>query len=341
MLAARLHDGEHDLVVEEVAPPKPGPGESLVSVRACGICASDLHALAGDIPVAAKPLTLGHEFSGVVDDTGERVFVNPLVACGRCEPCAAGLPQICVNRDVIGLQRDGAFAAQVAVPTRNLISLPTEVSFEEAAIVEPASTAFHALTTRARVRAGDRVAVFGGGGIGTFGVQVARLCGATSIVLVDVSEAALARGTANGATDVVNPKAGDPVRAVRSLTGGGVDVALECVGAPQTCEQAVRSLRRGGVAAFAGIGGKPIALPPPAVLAALEVEIRAAFGYSPDDIFRVLRLIAARRLDARMAISEVAPLRDAPQAVDRFRRKIGDPVRILLSPDPGLLTVSS
>jgi threonine dehydrogenase-like Zn-dependent dehydrogenase len=340
MLAARLHEDAHELVVDEIDAPLAAAGEAIVSVRACGICASDLHALAGHIPVGPKPLTLGHEFSGVVE-SGERVFVNPLLACGRCEPCAAGRPQICVDRVVVGLHRDGAFAEQVTVPEAALVPLPDEVSFEEAAIVEPASTAFHALTSRARVRPGDRVAVFGGGGIGIFGVQVARLCGAAVVVLVDVSEAALERGLANGATHVVNPSEGDPVRAVRAATGGGADVALECVGLPQTCEQAVRSLRRGGVAAFAGVGADPVVLPSTAVLAALEVEIRAVFGYSPDDVIRVLRLIAAGRLDARAAISEVVSLVDAPAAVGRFQRKTGNPVRILVSPDLSLLRESN
>lgn len=333
MLAARLHDEAHELVIDDVDPPTPAVGEAVVAVKACGICASDLHALAGDIPVSPKPLILGHEFSGVVEDTQERVFVNPLVACGRCEPCGRGRPHICVRRQVIGLQRDGAFAAQVSVPTQNLVPLPPTVSFEEAAVVEPASTAFHALTSRAQVRAGDRVAVFGGGGVGTFGVQIASLCGAASIILIDISQAARERGAANGATHLVNPLEEDPVKAIRSLTDGGVDLALECVGIPQTCEQAVRCLRRGGVAAFAGVGPEKPTLPPPAVLAALEVEIRAVFGYTPDDIQRVIRLIAAGRLDARSAVSRVVPLRDAPKAVDQFRRKVGDPVRILVAPE--------
>ena len=117
---------------------------------------------------------------------------------------------------------------------------------------------------------------------------------------------------------------------MRRLTAGGVDTALECVGVPETCDWAVRSLRRGGVAALAGIGPQPLTLAPTSVLAALEV--RGVFGYAPDDVARVIRLIEAGALDARAAVSAVLPLHEAGEAVDRFRRKEGSPVRVLLSP---------
>lgn len=347
MLAARLHEEARSLEVVEAAAPIAGPGEALVAVRACGICASDLHALDGTIATAFRPITLGHEAAGEVVGlgppaaagsapgpfrVGDRVALNPIVACGACRACGRGQPQLCAQRTLIGFHRDGAFAELVAVPQSCLVLLPDGLAFDEAALVEPAATAFHALTAVASVRVGDAVAVVGAGGLGVHAIQVARLAGAAEVIAVDIADVALERARTLGATHVVDARAGDPVHAIRAVVPGGVDVAVECVGRRETCLWAARALRPGGTAAIIGVGSDAVELPPATVLTSKEIGVRGSFGYTPAELETVADLIATRRLDVRAAISATYALADAAAAIEAVRERRGNPVRVLLLP---------
>ncbi len=341
MFAARLHHGATEFSIDEVPVPSMGATDCLVAVGACGICGSDLHIIEGRTAVPYRPITLGHEPAGVVaavgDDVsrfslGERVFVNPIIACGKCRACRQGRSQICVERTLIGIHREGALAEFVAVPGANLIRLPPNISLTEAAIIESASVPYHALTARAPVTPGDAVAIFGVGGIGLHGVQIARLAGASIIVAVDIAEVPLERARRLGATHVVNGLEADPLAAIRDVTGAGVDIALECVGAPQSLSWAVEAIRPGGIAVLAGIGVDPIALPPSAIFARTELDVRGAYGYSSHELERVALLIASGQLDANAAISEVMPLHEVNAALESLREERKYPVRIIITP---------
>jgi len=341
MQAARLYDGADALVVEEVPLGALQPTECRVGVRACGICASDLHAIEGRLKTAFRPIILGHEAAGVVAEVGsevtgfspgEHVCINPIITCGRCDACLRGRPHICKLRSVLGIHRDGAMAQFVSVPEGNLVRLPDDLPFEEAAIIESASTPFHALTNRAPVKPGDAVAIFGVGGIGIHAVQIARIAGASLIVAVDIAEEPLQRALRVGATEVINAGAEDPVRTIRKLSGGGVDVSAECVGHPQTQMWATKVLRPGGVGVIMGVGNEPTVLPPTNILNALEIDIRFVFAYSRPELERVARLVATRQLDARVAVSEVYELGAVNEALHSFREKTRFPVRILVKP---------
>jgi threonine dehydrogenase-like Zn-dependent dehydrogenase len=340
MLAARLHAGARHFEVEEIAVPAIGRDECLVAVRACGICASDLHIMEGVTPTPYRPITLGHESAGVVAEVGEgvegfaqgdHVFVNPIVTCGVCDPCRRGRQQMCASRALIGIHREGAFAQYVAVPATNLFRLPEGLSFEEAAIIESASTPFHALTARAPVGVGDTVAVIGVGGLGVHGVQIARLCGAVVVIAVDVFDEPLDRARRLGATAAINARHQDPVAEIKRITGGGVDVALECVGRSDTISWAVECLRPGGVAAIAGIGPDPIVAPPSTVFARQELDVRGVYAYTPAEITRVTELIASGALDARVAISQTVTLSDINVGLQNFREKTTFPVRVVVT----------
>ncbi|HWI71360.1 MAG TPA: alcohol dehydrogenase catalytic domain-containing protein [Baekduia sp.] len=341
MVAARLHEPGGGLRLDEVPVPRPGAAECLVAVGACGICGSDLHLLDGTSPAAAVPVTLGHEASGTVVDTGadvpvalvgRRVAINPVVACLRCTACRRGRPSICEQRSLVGVHRDGAFAEYVCVPAANLIAIPDDLPLAHAALIEPMATPFHALTARAHVRPGDAVAVIGTGGLGLHGVQIARMLGATTIVAVDVDPVARERAAGLGATDLVDPADGDAARAVRRLTGGGADVALECVGRAATVELTVGALRPGGCAAIIGVGDERPSLPPASWLNWKEVDVKGVFAYTSPEMEAVARCLAAGRLDAAAAISAEYPLAEVPAAIQHVRERVGSPVRVLVRP---------
>ena len=343
MLAARLIKPGEPLRIDELAVPSPAAGEVLVKVGACGLCGTDLHlAVVGDIPVERVPITLGHEGAGVVAALGEgvaglregdRVALFPAASCGRCRFCLQGRESLCDASKVYGMARDGALAEYVAVPARSTIRLPENVSFEIGAIVtDGVSTPFHALRRRGQLVAGETVAIFGCGGLGTHAILLARLMGAARIAAVDVNEAALARALALGVDLAVNPNSEDPAKAIRARFGRGVDLALEFVGLPATVEAAIRALDKAGRAVLVGVGiGRP-ALPPLLAFVGREQAVLGSFGMDRADIEDLFTLIANGRLDLSASISARYPLREANAALGHLAGKSEGVVRIVVVP---------
>ncbi len=343
MTAARLYEAKAPLVIEEIDMPKPGPGEALIEMKACGICATDVHiAVEGAVPTAYTPITLGHEPSGVISDLGhgvrgwkkgERAAIYPQVTCGICPQCREGRDGICVNTRVLGMHRDGAFADFLVIPARNLVKIPDNVTFTEAAIMTDAgATPFHAVTKRGQVRPGETVAIFGCGGLGMNAIQVCRLAGAARIIAVDTSDYALERALKVGADIAVNAGAEKPYKEVMSANGGyGVDVAFEFVGVNAAIDQAVRSLRRGGRAVTVGIGPERINIIAPFFFVYNDLTLIGSFGSDIGDLEKLMGIAASGKLDFKESVSSVIPLKDVNQGISDLEKKVGNPVRIVVS----------
>ncbi|TAK51014.1 MAG: alcohol dehydrogenase [Betaproteobacteria bacterium] len=343
MMAARLAKPGQPLLLEELPVPQPASDEILLKVEACGLCGTDLHlAVAGDIPVERMPITLGHEAAGVVAVAGrdarslregDRVVLFPAAYCGACRFCLQGRHSLCDRSKVYGMARDGALAEYVVAPERSAIRLPDAVPFEIGAIVtDGVATPFHALRSRGGLRAGETVAVFGCGGLGTHAVMLARLMGAARIAAVDVDEKALARARALGADVAIDMRRGDPAKAIRSAFGRGADLALEFVGVPETVEAAVRSLDKAGRAVIVGVGmGRP-ALPPLAAFVGREQSVLGSFGMDRADIEDLLALVAVGRLDLSASVSARYPLAEANSALEHLASKREGVVRVVVVP---------
>jgi len=341
MLAARLHEPRTPLRIEEVPTPEPGPGEALVAVRACGVCGSDVHFWLGEAAVPRLPLTLGHEPAGVVAELGpgvegwregDRVTVLAGYPCNRCPACLRSDFTACVQGQILGFTTDGGLAQYLKVPAVCLVPLPDSLPFEQGAIVVDAvATPFHALTERGRLQAGETVAIFGIGGLGTHAVQIARLCGASLVISVDMDEVSLARAARLGADVTIDARREDPVQRIKALTGG-VDLAVELIGLPQTVGQAVQSLRRGGRAVVVGVGPEPMTLPPVGLFTYSEWQLMGSFGSTRAEVEKVLDLIERGRLDLSESISSTLPLADAHRALEMLHSRQGSPVRIVVEP---------
>ncbi len=289
--ALRFH-GPADLRLETVALARPAPGEVVARVDACGVCGSDLRFVDGTVRAGAVPVTLGHEVAATVIDPGESdwsagdaVLVAPGASCGECRFCRAGRPNLCARLRMIGVDRDGGMAEALVAPGGSLRDLPAGVEPGVGAVAMDAGVAaYHAVARRGGVAAGDAVAVYGIGALGGFGVQVAKLLGAAPVVAVDTDEEALARAAELGADEVVLAgRHTPPGRMVKLLTDGGVDVAVEFVGKPETVDAAIKSLRPGGVAVAAGVGDERLTTLPSVLWAIHEYELRGSFGGLPGD----------------------------------------------------------
>ncbi|HYX82280.1 MAG TPA: L-threonine 3-dehydrogenase [Gemmatimonadales bacterium] len=251
------------LTVKAVPKPTPGPGEVLIAVRHAGVCGTDLHIADWDPWAQGRlkpPLVIGHEFAGEIQGLGDGVSglrVGQLVTaeghivCGHCLQCRTGNSHICRNTRIIGVDRDGAFAEYIVMPTTNVLTLsgiPTEIG----AIMDPVGNAFHTVLT-AEIP-GSTVFIVGCGPIGCFAVGIARAAGATKVMASDVNPKRLALAAKMGAHVVIDAAKEDVVATVRAETGGeGADVVCEMSGVPSALHQAFAAVSLGGRVQLLGI----------------------------------------------------------------------------------------
>lgn len=257
-MTAAVMEGLGQIKCREVDRPVPAPGEVLLQVRAASICGSDVaRVLKGH---RIYPLILGHEVSGEVVELGEGVDANllgmraaliPLVPCMNCTFCQQGLYSACTSYSFLGSRRDGGYAEFVAVPAANLLPLPDGLGFEAGALIEPATVAIHALEM-GRYKPGQHVALLGAGSVGLMAVQWLRKTGASKILVSDVVDENLEAAKALGADVIINARREDVARRIIEETGGGVDLAMEMAGAPQTLEQAIQAVRARGSVVLTG-----------------------------------------------------------------------------------------
>jgi threonine dehydrogenase-like Zn-dependent dehydrogenase len=227
---------------------------------------------------------------------------------------------------------DGGLAEFLVADASDLIPIPDGVPMEQAAIISDAvATPYHALVERGQLRTGETVAVFGCGGLGLHAVQLARLSGAGTVIAVDVRPSALGRALAAGADATINAAEERPSRRIRELVGG-VDLALECIGRAETIAEAVKSLRRGGRAVVVGMGGEPIALPPPNSFTWSEHALIGSFGSSAESVRRLLGMVASGRLDLSQSVTDILPLADVNRGIDLLRSAERDAVRVVIRP---------
>lgn len=342
MKAARFYEVGKPLKIDKIPVPRLGPEDVLVEITACGICGSDIHIVyEGVTPTAYTPMTLGHEPSGIIFGIGsevknwkigDRVTINPFLTCGQCINCLSGNSQVCLSRCVIGIHTEGGLAEFLKVPAKNLVYLPENIPFDQGGIiVDAVATPFHAVTNRGGLKAGEKVAIFGCGGLGIHGVQIAKVSGASLVIAVDAIDSVLGRAKKVGADEVINPRKENPIEKIKELTEGmGVDLAVEFVGIKETIEHAVRSVRVGGRTVVVGLGPETIFLPPPTTFVRNELSFLGSYGSTTLEIQNVVDLVTSGKLDLSDSITERFPLEDVNKGLEHLRQKIGNPIRIVI-----------
>ncbi len=340
MKAAIFRAAHQPLSVEEVPTPEPKAGEILVKVAGCGVCHTDLHFIDHGVPTFKKPpLVLGHEASGLVAAVGagvthwkegDRLLLPAVYGCGHCRMCRLGRENVCDNMVFFGSSVDGAYAEYILAPASAAIPLPGEIPLIEGAIIADATTTpFHAVVNRGQVKPGDAVVVFGCGGIGLNCVQIAAAVGG-QVIAVDIAEHKLEWAMKLGAMATVNPQAVERLdKELRRLTGGGADVAFECIGNPATQEQAFNAVRTGGRFVVVGSSDKPMTLNTGKVMFR-EIEIVGSLGCRVVDYPRVLELARQGRIKVAELVTAKFPLDQINAAFDTLRR--GEGIRSVITP---------
>lgn len=314
MLATRLIATD-DVRTVEVPVPDPAPGEVLVRVEACGICGTDRHLLRGEFP-SKPPLTLGHEFAGIVVGRGAgvdiapgtRVTCDPNTWCGTCANCQRGRVNLCLNNVATGVHRDGGFAEFCAFPAHKAHVLPADLDPLYGAFCEPLACTIHGTDMGAPV-SGERVVILGGGVIGMLALQLCAMAGA-EVMLLTRSASKQALGRRLGAATT----APDEEAALRAWPDGA-DLVIECAGVAGTVEMAPRLARSGGRVVVLGVlpAGAKVQIEPFDLLFR-EVQLLHSF-LNPFTHARAATMIATGRIDVAPLISRTLTLQEAAAAI--------------------------
>jgi L-iditol 2-dehydrogenase len=264
--------GEGAIRVREVDRPRPGPGQALIEVGASSVCGSDLHIwhwAPAFHPILKPPRIVGHEFAGRVVELGpeveglaigQRVAAESIVPCGRCPRCRQGRGSICDRFEVRGVHRDGGLAEFALAEAHLLHQLPDELSFEQAALVEPLSVATHAVLERSGIRAGDLALVVGPGPIGQLIAQVARTAGAqVAIAGIESDQRVRLAAAEQLGLGTINVDRESVPDGLKRLTGQDrVDLAFECAGNEAALHAAIESVVKGGTVVLVALYGRPV-----------------------------------------------------------------------------------
>ncbi len=339
-MRAAIIDKPGSVRVGNVPDPTPKPGELIIQVGACGICGTDLHIAEGEFPPTPYPIVPGHEFAGEVVAVGSnvpqgigtkatkltvgtRVAVDPSLFCGHCEFCRTGHGNLCLNWAAIGDTVDGAFAEYVRVPAANAYVLPENISFQEAALIEPVSCAIHGMH-RLNPQSGDTFLIVGAGTMGLILLQLALRGGASKVAVVDLNTQRLQRATTLGASDTQTD-----INKLLEEEPLGFDCVIDVTGVARAMEGAFAAVKRGGKFLIFGVAPQEarISLSPfriyndeIAVLGSMGV----LFSFGP-----ALDLISGGVIDTKALLTMALPLEDFPTALNMVRKGEGVKTQIL------------
>jgi len=338
--------GPKKLEVTEVEKPAPVGKAAIIRVTSCGICGSDLHYWEAGIGMNGLPgLVMGHEFAGVIEDTGgrqdmksgDRVTAIPINPCGECSACRSGLVQMCLNgmkRPTIGQNSPGAYAEYVSIRPDMVRKLPDTINDLEAAMIEPAAVCLHAVR-RAGMKAGDKVLVIGGGTIGLMSAAWARINGASRIFMAEVNETrAVTAEKLQDADEVLDGKDPKMGSKIKKATSGGVDIAIDASASESGINSALTALKARGTLVLAGIS----LMPQPLMTLAMtckELTVKGSFGYQIEDFDLATDFIARKMINVGKYISRTIGLTEVQQAFEILHSGTSGEVKIIIRPGPG------
>ena len=317
--------GKGSFEVRQAPELHPGPGEVVIKNMVCGVCGTDVHIFHGEPGSAdvTPPVVLGHEYSGEVVEVGEgvtalkpgdHVTVDPNIYCGECVYCRNGKKQLCETMQAVGVTRDGGFGEYSLVPAAQAFKLGDSVPYEAGAMAEPVACCLHGIDL-AGIKAGDRVCIVGGGAIGLIMLQLAKLSGASSLVLSEPNEKRRQVALSLGADAAIDPTAPDANSAYEAALGDGADVVIECVGNNAAVKSAFQLAKKGATIVLFSVPKVDATFDLPLFdVYKKELTIKGSF-VNPDTHERAVRLINSGKLDFTSIITHRFNLDQLPEAI--------------------------
>lgn len=332
--------GIRNLEIATVKKPISKDGSVIIRVKCCGICGSDLHSFESGLQ---KELIMGHEFSGVVVDPGDRLDLEvgdrvtglPISPCLKCDACKSGNIHFCKNTwtDAVGLSltNSGGFSEYLSCRSDMVKKIPNKVSFQEATLVEPSAVSLHAINL-ANIKVGDKVLIIGGGIIGLMAAEFARLNGATYVALMETnlkrSKKAMKYGKIN---EVFNANDPDIIEKVMKKTNGGFDKVIECCGNQYAVSEAIMSVKEGGRIILVGVATNNISVPI-TMSVMKEIEMKGAIAYTEKEFETCIKLIEKGVIDVLKYIDLKVNLDKTQDAFLELTSGKTDKIKIIVKP---------
>ncbi|WP_434579289.1 zinc-dependent alcohol dehydrogenase [Thermoanaerobacterium thermosaccharolyticum] len=318
--------------------PKIGENQVLIEIKASAICGSDLHIFKGKHPSVKLPVTVGHEFSGRVIETGscvnrvvegDRVTVEPVIICGKCEACHTGKYGYCENLSFTYREGQGSMAQYFVAEQQYVYKLPEYLSYEAGALIEPFAVATHAVR-RAEIKLGDKVMIFGAGAIGILIAALCRANGATDVAVVDLSDTRLKKALELGATVAINPLKDNLEEKIAQISGSkGMDKTFECVGLEETFVQAMTALKKNGLLTVVGIFEIPTANIPVTRFITHEIKVQGAQGYCWDF---PIAINMTKTIDLSKLITHTFSLDELQKAFETALDRRNNSIKVIVKP---------
>ncbi len=331
-MRALVYNGPKDIRVEEVALPQIGETDVLIKVKYCGVCGTDYHIYSGDGGAFAvtPPLIMGHEFSGIIEKIGSKVkrvkvgdlvTIDPNHMCGECYYCKNKMEQFCENVIGYGTTKDGGFAQYCVVCEKQVFQYKEGMDALTASMTEPVSCCLHGIDL-CNIKVGDEVLVIGGGPIGLIMLQLARIAGASKIILSEPIAGKRELGIRMGADLAIDPQKED-VQAILKANCKNIDVVIECVGNVNTIENAIQWAGKGATVMMFGLTGPETAINvKPDVVFKKELKITSSF-INPYTFERSIAILESGKLNVTDLISDIVELEDCIKVFEdvNYRRK--------------------
>jgi len=332
--------GVKKVEVSDINVPVSNNGSVVLKVESCGICGSDIHYW--DIG-GPEGLVMGHEFAGTVVDPGNRSDLKvgdkvtglPISPCGKCEPCKTGNPQYCAKTwsEAVGLAltNPGGYAQYTSCRSDLIRKLPSSVTCDEGAMVEPSAVSLHAVNL-ADIKIGSRVLIIGAGIIGLMAAEFAKLNGASYVAMLETNakrgRKAVGFGKVNDYYDAMDPNV---IAELKEKTNGGFDVVIECCGNQAAVSEAIMLVKPGGTVVLVGVSMGAISVP---IVAAVigEVKMLGAIAYTEDEFDTCIDLIANKKINVEKYIDAKVPLKDVQKSFERLTSGKDAAVKIIIKP---------
>lgn len=332
--------GVKEFEIKDILEPKGDGKKVIIEVSKTGICGSDIHYWVNGEP---KGLVMGHEFSGVVVDPGDRldlvkgdrVTALPISPCGKCEACRNGDVQFCPEtwNEAVGLSVDnpGGLTSKIAVRSDMVIKVPDNITDEEVAMVEPLAVGLHAAHL-GRIAVGDDVLVIGAGIIGLASAEFAKKEGASYVAITETNKARGQKAVDLGVADeYYDASDSDLVQKLMAKTNGGFDVVIECVGNGAAVNSAISMVKPGGIVVLVGVATD--AVPTYTVMAVMkELVVQGAIAYTYNEFKSCIDLISRKQVDVLKFVDDIVPLERVQEAYERLTSGTDAAVKILVDP---------
>ncbi len=332
-----LFEKSHHLTVTQKKLRSLEKNEVLVRVMACGVCGTDIHIVEGTSR-SSPPVVLGHEFAGTIEDLGsdvrefskgEKVAIDPNISCGSCYFCRRGEVHLCEHLRALGVDLDGGMAESCIVPDGQLYKLPKSINEEQSAFIEPLSCAVHGID-RARIRTGDTVVVLGGGTVGLLLLQLARISGASRVIVIEPLEWKRIIAKKSGADITIDPTNEKVRDVIMDLTRVGADVVIECVGRPETVALGFELVRRGGTLELFGVCPVGVKVPfEPNSVYFKELTVVGSY-VNPHTFDRSVSLLTENKINIKDFVITQFPLDGVHEALQSLRD--GKTIKSLINP---------